>query len=433
MASQQLVPYFGEFLLVPWALELSLIEPCDYACRFCFAILGDRGRKHYGRSTGNHASGVKQALSLLQNAHKRKTLEAFFINNKYPILMSNRTDPFGRKNRVQSLAFIEITQEMGIPLAFQTKGLIKHDLDFDRIMDMIPPSWWYVTISQDDDALRQRIEPGATQIEYRYELIQELTRRGHKVCLGWNPFVPEWVSDFEKFLQRAWDAGAEQIAIQMLHLNDSNVRQMTEREKQDLHGGDLEWWNKIQSKKKSPEDWQQPFRDAHMMASEMGFKHITYDPQQTVDPWEDVIPLYGKTLPTVQQFVAHCHRTLNPGDPVFFDDWLNWCLPRLPDVAKGLGHIIRIKSWGVTKRIMETEGWDKWVTDMDYSTLLRICWEYQERLPSLSPYTNCAFCPAWDEKKNAILDDRGLPVLTFAPDRHPLAQYEAWVYSNDEL
>jgi hypothetical protein len=82
---------------------------------------------------------------------------------------------------------------------------------------------------------------------------------------------------------------------------------------------------------------------------------------------------------------------------------------------------------------METEGWDKWVTDMDYSTLLRICWEYQERLPSLSPYTNCAFCPAWDEKKNAILDDRGLPVLTFAPDRHPLAQYEAWVYSNDEL
>ena len=428
MASQQLVPYFGEFLLVPWALELSLIEPCDYACSYCFAILGDRGRKHYGRSTGAHASGVKQALSLLQNAHKRKTLEAHLINNKYPVLMSNRTDPFGRKNRVQSLALIEIMREMGIPMAFQTKGFIRPDLDFDRAMELIEPSWWYITISQDDDGLRKRIEPGATAIEYRYELMQELTRRGHKVCLGWNPWVPEWVTDHEKFLERAWDAGARQIAFQMLHLNDSNVRQMTEREKQSLHGGDLRWWEAIQSKKKSPPCWDEPYRRAHEIAAQIGFKFITHDPQQTCDPWEDVTPLYSNRLPTIQEFAAHCHKTLDHGTLVFFEDWLNWCLPRLPDIAKGLGHIIRIKSWCITKHIVESEGWHKWKTDMSYETLLRICWQYMDRLTTLTPLINCAFSPAWYQDETAIIDDNGLPVLAFSPSHNPLSQYEAFFY-----
>ena len=429
MRSKQLIPYYGEFLLVPWALELSIIEPCDYACAYCFAILGDRGRKYYkSKGGGSHANGVRQTLNLLKDYRKRNTFEAYLLQEQYPVLLSNRTDPFGRKNKSQTIAILEILKELDIPVAFQTKGFI--DLrDFDKVMDIVKPSWWYITISQDDDNIRKRIEPGATTIEHRYELMNELVRRGHKVCLGWNPFVPEWVTDTHLFLQKAWDSGARQIAIHPLYLNDSNVRQMTEREKAGIHGGDLEWWNKIQGKKRIPIDWWQPLKDAHQASIDIGFKHITYEPHQNTDPWEDTLPLYKKTMPTIQQFAAHCQKTMTIGDPLFFEEWLSWCLPKLPDIETSLGYTITTKSWSATKHIMESEGWEKWRTRMSYCDLLRICWQHFTRLPSLTPYANYSFCEAWYADKSNIIDEFGLPVMTFAPSGHPIERMEGWIYA----
>lgn len=425
--AEQLAPYLGEFLFVPWALELSVIEPCDYACAYCFAILGDRARKDYGRATGTNANGVKHALNLLQNSHKRKTLEAYFLNHKYPVLMSNRTDPFGRKNRVQTIALLEILGELGVRAAFQTKGFIRPDLDFDRVMDMIPPSWFYVTIAQDNDELRKRIEPGATAIDYRFEMIQELTRRGHKVCVGWNPFVPEWVTDYEAFLQRIMDSGAEQILMQMLHLHSSNVQRMTPREKENMHGGDLEWWGKIAGKKNPPPEWIAYYREVTKAVRDLGLKNMGMSAYAPVDVWGEVRGLYDNQLPTVLDFIYHCSQTKQEGDLILFDEWLSWCIERLPKVKKGLGHAIRIRSWTLADKIKISEGWDTWKTDIDYPTLLRISWQYMDRLSTMTPYASSAACKAYDAKDRPLVDDRGLQALVFAPCEHPLDTYSKWI------
>ena len=427
MAGDQLKPYYGELFLLPWAMELSIIEPCDYACSYCFAILGDRGRKHY-KGNNIHTGGVKQAVNLLQNAHKRKTLEAFYLNNKYPVVMSNRTDPFGRKNRVQSIALIELFREMDIPIAFQTKGFIKHDLDFERVMALIPPSYFYVSIGFDNDELRQRVEPGATAIDYRFEMIRELTNRGHKVCVGVNPFVPEWISDTEKFIQRINDSGAEQILFQCLHMNASNVRQMTEKEKQRLHGGDLDWWKKVAGKKSIPTDWGDPFMDSQQMALEMGLKHASFSPYQSENPWECIESLYPTRLPTTQEFVYHCTQTKQTGDIVTFEDWSNWCLARFPEVRNGIGRMVTVHSWGVTKKIAEQEGWESYPTHMSFKTLLRIAWKNMEDLTWLTPLTNGAIVPAVDKQMRQLFDSKGMALLAFAPPpEHCMQKYEGWI------
>ena len=146
-------------------------------------------------------------MRLLSDYQNRNTLEATLLKQCYPVLLSNRVDPFANSNWFQSLPVIEAMTDLGIPIAFQTKG----GKGIDDVLDMVSPSAWYVSIAMLDDSIRQRIEPGAPTIESRFELLEKLVDRGHVPTVGLNPWVPEWcpLSDVEKILERLQGIGVK--------------------------------------------------------------------------------------------------------------------------------------------------------------------------------------------------------------------------------
>lgn len=208
--------FYGEFLVSPIPLELSF-NYCSHKCAYCFANLNKPDRW----------ADVKAVTRLLQDYRNRETLTAQLLKDGYPVLISNRVDPFAASNYQQAVPIITTMAEMGIPVAIQTKG----GRGIDDVLSALPPSAWYISISTLDDSIRKRIEPGAPTIDSRFELIEKLTSKGHHVSLGLNPLVPEWCPNPEALLSRAKDAGAKGVWAERLHLNHKQVANFSERER----------------------------------------------------------------------------------------------------------------------------------------------------------------------------------------------------------
>lgn len=117
--------YYGEFLTSPCPLELSF-NFCSHKCLYCFANLGKPGR----------FADVGRTLRLLQECDNRTTLEASLLRQRYPVVVSNRVDPFAASNHRQSLPVLRVMAGLGIPVAIQTRG----GTGVDEALEFLPPS-----------------------------------------------------------------------------------------------------------------------------------------------------------------------------------------------------------------------------------------------------------------------------------------------------
>ena len=90
-----IVPYWGEFLVTPAPLELSL-NYCSNACGYCFANLNEPDRR----------ADMQALMRLLADYHDRSTYVAALLKAGYPTVVSNRTDPFANTNYRQTLAVL---------------------------------------------------------------------------------------------------------------------------------------------------------------------------------------------------------------------------------------------------------------------------------------------------------------------------------------
>jgi len=103
--------FFGEFLISPIPLELSL-NYCSHVCAYCFANLNDRGRQ----------ADIGAVMRFFNELPSRTSLQSHLVREGYPILFSNRVDPFATSNVKLSLPLLEIMRTLDIPVAIQTKG-----------------------------------------------------------------------------------------------------------------------------------------------------------------------------------------------------------------------------------------------------------------------------------------------------------------------
>ena len=169
-------PFYGEFLVSPVPLELSF-NYCSHSCAYCFANLNKRDRR----------ADIAATMNTLATYRQRSTLTAILLQQGYPVLVSNRVDPFAASNYRQFLPVLEVMSDLGIPVAIQTKG----GRGIDQALDLLTsPTVFYITIESDQDEVVKRIAPGAPSIAERFELIALLRSKGHPVVVGWNPCVP---------------------------------------------------------------------------------------------------------------------------------------------------------------------------------------------------------------------------------------------------
>ena len=378
--------YFGEFLTSPAPLELSL-NWCSHSCVYCFANLNQPDR----------TASPKRILSLLQNVQDRKSVAAMLLRHRYPVVVSNRVDPFAASNYKVALPLLSVLTTQEIPVVIQTKG----GKGIDDALSFLPPSVWYISIAFEDDALRKAIEPGATSLESRYDLIAQLIERGHAVVVGLNPLVPEWLPDPLPTLERLKALGVWGVWIERLHFNRKQSGKLSDRA---LDAMGREVVERAHKRIARPDFAH--FERTREMASGVGLEVFSMNQGTRSDffvPWRR---LYADTFPVLQDFVNVCHEALPEGGLVSFEDWLNFMGPHFPAGEHGIDSYL-----GATAHNL----WHTHTvpTTMTYSQVLALIWS--EGRISTNPVRSPAFAMA-KVGDAALVDDLGMPLMVFVPD-----------------
>jgi DNA repair photolyase len=294
--------YAGEFTISPIPLEMSF-NFCSHKCAYCFANLNQP----------NRAFDAKESINYIKNAHKSKSLRSYLLNNKYPILLSNRVGPFAASNWKQVLPMVQILDEYEIPIAWQTKG----GQGIDEVLMRGKIEHWYISISFWDDNRRMLIEPGATTIEQRLELIDKLKKAGQIVSIGINPLVEQWLPEweFEKLTAKLKDLGIKDIWAELLHLNKKQVSNMTQKEINNQGLDVIE-----DAKKRVRNNSYLQFAEDYCELE--GFNFFTMNQPSKSNYFNDEHNTYpNKTLKTTQDFINHCFEAMPGGGEIRFDDY----------------------------------------------------------------------------------------------------------------
>lgn len=386
--------------------------------RNCFAILGDRHHDNKNKqrqekagkklATTHTKNGAKQAYNLIAEYQQRDTLEALLLRMGYPVLMSNRTDPFGLANRNAAIPLMKVMTELGIPIAVQTKGF-KREEDLEEVLDFLPPSCWYISIAFNDDDLRKKIEPGATTIQHRLDLIETLRDKGHSVVVGINPCVEEWLPRPQELIDELVKRGVWGAWIQTLHLSPSQAKQLRPRELEALTPELVE-----RVKKNKGDIGDDPdslfFFKVREMCQEAGLEIFSIGQATRSNFFDAYRKHYPVTFPTLQDFVNLCHDAeLQDGEVVTFDDFAAETLPYLPEGKLCIGHYIGATAHNVCR---EHEKWSNWMT---YEDLLKMIWA-DSRI-GMNPTRTAPFSFA-TVGGNLLLDDNGLPCLVWSSEGH---------------
>lgn len=383
-----ITPYYGEFMTSPYPLEMSL-NWCTHGCKFCFANL----------NTPDRTANVKAITNLIRDHQTRETLVAQLMQHRYPILISNKVDPFAASNYKISIPIMRTLSEMGFPIAIQTRG----GRGVDEVLGWLPKSHWYISIGHLNEEVRKRVEPGAPTIADRLSLIDQLVDLGHVVTVGANPLVPEWCPRPSELFLEVKRRGAVGVWIEMLHLNNNQTRAMSDRDKQAI-GTDVIAKAMI---KNTPADWHNYFVDSTDEAKSCGLEVYCINNPNPSGYWTEPMSIYPVRFPVMQEFVNWCHAKLNRGDLVWFEHMWRHIGDGLPEFRKSISDYIGATTPQIKNSITIPK-------DAGFKTLLSILWSQSKA--KQYPAKLWCFDEAFeivDSERSYIDDENGFPVFQF--------------------
>lgn len=400
MPGDSITVFYGEFMTSVTPTELSL-NYCSHACPYCFANLNSEVRRDRDGVPLRYAD-VKNIVNLIRDCHKRDSLEAYWLRNNYPVLISNKVDPFANSNYRQALPIMETLAALDKPMAIQTKG----GRGIDDALEFMAPSVWYITIEMQDDEICRRIEPAAPSIESRFELIAKLRDKGHQVVIGMNPLTIEWMPHPERILQRCKDLGAWGVWIEMLHFN---------REQAAIahNNGVLppEMIDRYKIKKFDAEVFGH-FVRTRAIARDIGLETFSQGQGIYSNYFGVYRDTYEHTIPNLQDWVNHCHDSGWDGSRLIsFQEYLDFFLSKLPvfQSPQRLGHYI-----GSTAHQIPRQLGKKWSNWMDWRELLR--WAWTDDRVKFNPVNCPPFAYVADNGGKILKDGQGYPYISFWPE-----------------
>lgn len=208
--------YAGEYLITPYPLHLDL-NKCSHNCSYCFASLSDR----------SYDVDYRDMMTQFIKAEKKigKSLVKWFLHHKYPILISNTSDPFAKSNEGLIEQITEFSNSHQIPICWQTKG----GSNAEEILLNQKPSSVYISITTDKEDIRKRHEPGTFSIEQRIELAESCMIAGHYVEIGLNPFIAAWWDDPKAMVDRLISKGLKRFILAPIHMSRYNREHVDSR------------------------------------------------------------------------------------------------------------------------------------------------------------------------------------------------------------
>ena len=402
-----IVPYYGEFLQYPVPLELSY-GACSHNCAYCFARLNQRKRK----------VELKKIMRLLANYQNRTTLVAELLKGGYPVVLSNRSDPFAKSNYKYTLPLLEVMTNLNIPLSFETKT--GHGID--DALKFLKPAVWYITVEMLDESIAKRIDPGAPLPEQRIATVKKIVGYGHKVVVAINPCVPEWLPEPERLIEKLVNAGVSGVWVDQLHLSHQQMQNATLNEIEAI-GDDLIDRAKGRGSSKKREVDRAWVEHVILLAIEAGLSVFRpgYDKQTDFfNVWHDV---YEKCFPTNQDLVNICFRDgITPDNPFVVSDYVDFMMEKLPKGSyTGMRDYVFTGSFALRKLYKLPSG------KLNYQQIL--AFGYDAGKIKWSPaamrlFTWCGYTDV-DGGKGVYLDENyKLPFMAFVPWGHDEAYFD---------
>ncbi len=211
---------------VPFSFGVNPYQGCEHGCVYCYAR---NTHPYWGYSAG---LDFERAILVKKSAPDllRKKLSSKSWNGD-PIMLAGNTDcyqPIEKKLEI-TRQLLEIFLEYKNPVGLITKNrLMLRDLDIlTKLHDhqLLKVS---VSLNTIDDSLRRKLEPRASSVATRLQLIQSLSSAGIPVRVMAAPIIPG-LNDAELFslVQKVADIGAVDVNYIIVRLN-GDVKQIFE-------------------------------------------------------------------------------------------------------------------------------------------------------------------------------------------------------------
>lgn len=393
--------YSGEYLVTPVPLHFGF-NYCSHGCFYCFANLNNPERRVNAQS----------AVKAIKNASfgKSNTVESWLLNNGYPVLMANDSDPLAASNVDVFLDVHQAFADAGIRMCYQTKGGAS---EYEDVMLSDRPTMIYVSLTSDDEKILKDAEPGAPGHEHRMRFIERARAAGHFVIAGINPLVPHWWSDFDALLDRLHAAGVSHIWTGSMHLAPQQISNMPQSQQDRFESEIFE-----ARKKRRPVGYD----DMITKAKSQGFRIFEAGSCDKPGFWNDYFQLGFPFYPTADSFFEHLTE-VGGGDAVLFDyDYFSaWADIGCGNETTAFKDFIR----PFRRRIYNQTGQEPRI--VNYEQVNRVFFDVLSHNNSPLMREEIYFATAGRADDPALLvDERGLANLVFHPDPNVMPGSVDW-------
>lgn len=309
------------FLSSPIATNINL-NYCSHGCSYCFANINYPKRK----------ANLTEILRLLKGIerNKCKDLVSYYLANKYPLMVSNNIDPFSKSNYSLFNQIGTFLLELGVPMFIATRG----GEGWQEWSEKLPKSIWYISVPYHDDAIRQRLEPNAPSLEYRFNMVKELIKK-HKIIIGINPMNENYVKDPLLIIKQYEAIGVKNFVINPIHLSPKQQTNLTETQK-DVIGRDiLANCKNNKFTKEYLEIFIRCYKYIKLKGLILNFNE-TGEANNSMDIYNECYPT---RLPTHQDFFNYLAKDSTPRQ-VTFKEYYDFFAPKLPDIVSNTSQFI---------------------------------------------------------------------------------------------
>jgi DNA repair photolyase len=204
---------------VPFSWTINPYRGCSHGCVYCFAR-----RTHTYLDLDSGADFDSQIIVKLNVAEvlARELHRPSWRHE--PVALGTNTDPYQRAEGRYRLmpGIISALADSGTPFSILTKGtLLRRDLRLlTAAAEQVPVSVG-VSIALADEAVHERLEPGAPTPRARLDLVRAVSAAGLPCQVLVAPVLPlitDTDEDIDKILGQIADAGATSATVFALHL-----------------------------------------------------------------------------------------------------------------------------------------------------------------------------------------------------------------------
>lgn len=208
---------------VPIALEPS--RTCVAGCTYCFAALNSASQYAARRKRVDDDGSFERIVNLAySSSYDATNFLQWCVKNSLVCGYANTVEPFQDVYAAQQC--LHLCDKINLPLFIQTKGI-----NFDHVkpllLNMKDNLSVFISIPSLDPRVARRFEPGTPPVAERLEILKWLADNDIWAIAALSPYHEDWVEDPYELAARLIEAGADEIFLDHLHLNQrqrGNVR-----------------------------------------------------------------------------------------------------------------------------------------------------------------------------------------------------------------